>query len=339
MVRIRLIQASRITHHERTLMTYFYKITLGWLILFTFLIPWPAQADEPVQLILRNLPLQDDRLLVMTIQLENVTDLYGAEIQLRYDSTQLKVRDEDPRLEGVQIAPGPLLAFDDRFVALNEANAQAGLIDFVFTLLKPALPINQAGVLATVAFEVTGSGPFKVEVAQAKFVSSKLTAMPVATTVLALAGPQDSEPVSPQPLAARFPWSWIWAITGILGIVITALLLFRQAAAGTGVTGSLPAARRVPGVTASPTHTAVLLTEQGRRAMAQGHPAQAYDRFSQAIELDPANAAAWLGKGLVAQQEIEKRICFQRALALEPGNIQAQMELQRLDTSIKGVLK
>lgn len=321
-------------------MIFLRKKFLGlWLILCLLFLPWPARADEPVQLILRNLPLQDDRLLVMTIQLENVADLYGAEIQLRYDSTQLKVRDEDPRLEGVQIAPGPLLAFDDRFVALNEANAQAGLIDFVFTLLKPALPINQAGVLATVAFEVTGSGPFKVEVAEAKFVSSKLTAMPVATTVLALAGPQDLEPVSPQPITTRFPLSGAWAIAGILGVVITALLLLRLLPAGSVVTGGLPGARRVPGVTASPTHTAVLLTEQGQRALVQGHPAQAYDRFSQAIELDPANAAAWLGKGLVAQQEIEKRICFKRALALEPGNTQARMELQRLDTSIKGVLK
>jgi hypothetical protein len=319
------------------LMTFLLKKILGlWLILCSLFLPWPAQADEPVQLILHNLPLQDDRLLVVTIQLENVVDLYGAEIQLRYDSAQLKVRDEDPRLEGVQIAPGPLLAFDDRFVALNEADAQAGLIDFVFTLLKPAPPINQAGVLATVAFEVTGSGPFKVEVAQAKFVSSKLTALPVATTALVLAGPQDLKSVLPQPVVTRFPFSWAWAIAGILGIVIIALLLLRLLPTGAAVTGGQPAARRVPGVTASPTHTAALLTEQGRRAMAQGHLAQAYDRFSQAIELDPANAAAWLGKGLVAQQETEKRICFQRALALEPDNTQAQMELQRLDTSMKG---
>lgn len=317
-------------------MTFYLRVILFWFVLLALFLPWPAQADEPVQLILRNLPLQDDRLLVMTIQLENVADLYGAEIQLRYDSTQLKVRDEDPRLEGVQIAPGPLLAFDDRFVALNEADAQAGLIDFVFTLLKPAPPINQAGVLATVAFEVTGSGPYKVEVAQAKFVSSKLTAMPVATTALALAGPQDLKSVSPQPIATRFPFSWAWAIAGILGVVIIALLLLRLLSAESVVTGSLPAARRVPGVTASPTHTAALLTEQGQRALAQGHPAQAYDRFNQAIELDPANAAAWLGKGLVAQQETEKRICFQRALALEPGNTQAHVELQRLDTSMKG---
>jgi hypothetical protein len=317
-------------------MTFYLRAILFLFVLLALFLPWPAQADEPVQLILHNLPLQDDRLLVVTIQLENVADLYGAEIQLRYDSTQLKVRDEDPRLEGVQIAPGPLLAFDDRFVALNEADAQAGLIDFVFTLLKPAPPINQAGVLATIAFEVTGSGPFKVEVAQAKFVSSKLTALPVATTALALTGRQDLKTASPQPTATKFPFSWAWAIAGILGIVIIALLLLRLLPTGAAVAGSQPAARRVPGVTASPTHTAALLTEQGRRAMAQGHLAQAYDRFSQAIELDPANAAAWLGKGLVAQQETEKRICFQRALALEPDNTQAQMELQRLDTSMKG---
>lgn len=318
-------------------MTFLFKTTLGlWLILFALFIPWPVQADEPVQLILRNLPLQDDRLLVVTIQLENVTDLYGAEIQLRYDPAQLKVRDEDPRLEGVQIAPGPLLAFDDRFVALNQADAQAGLIDFVFTLLKPAPPINEAGVLATVAFEVTGSGPFKVEVAQAKFVSSKLTALPVATTTLALAGPQDLKTVLSQPVVTRTPFSWAWVIAGILGIVTIALLVFRRLPAEAAATGGQLATRRVPGVTASTTRTAALLAEQGLRAKAQGDLAQAYDRFSQAIELDPANAAAWLGKGQVAEQETEKRICFQRALALEPGNAQAQAELQRLDTSIKG---
>lgn len=317
-------------------MTLLFKITLGlWLILFTLFLPLSARADEPVQLILRNLPLQDDRLLVMTIQLENVADLYGAEIQLRYDPAQLKVRDEDPRLEGVQIAPGPLLAFDDRFVALNQADAQAGLIDFVFTLLKPAPPISQAGVLATVAFEVTGSGPYKVEVAQAKFVSSKLTALPITTTALALAGPQDLKTASPPP-AGRSPFWWGWTIAGVIGIVIAALLLLRLLPTGTAAPVSQPAARRVPGGNASTTHTAILLAEQGRRAVAQGDLAQAYERFSQAIELDPANAAAWLGKGLVAQQDTEKRICFRRALALEPGNLQARTELQRLDPSFKG---
>ncbi|MCQ3978826.1 MAG: hypothetical protein DPW09_35835, partial [Anaerolineae bacterium] len=310
-------------------MTFSFKSILGlWLVLLPLLFAQPVRAEEPLRLILRNLPLQDDRLLVVTVQLENVTNLYGAEIQLRYDPSQLKVRDEDPRLEGVQIAPGPLLAFDDRFVALNRADAQTGMVDFVFTLLKPALPINKAGVLATVAFEVIGPGPLKVEVTEAKFVSSQLTAIPIETTDLALAGPPAGAVIQPQPAATPSSFGWGWAIAGVLGLVGVTLFLLRLLPKEETPT-IFPPLRPMPGVAPSPTRTAALLTEQAYRAMQQRDLAQAYERFSQAIELDPANAAAWLGKGLAAQQATEKRICFQRALALEPDNAQAQAELQQ----------
>jgi hypothetical protein len=316
-------------------MAFLFKQILGiWLILSLLLWPSPTQAEEPIQLILHNIPLQDDRLLVVTVQLENVTDLYGVEIQLSYDPTQLKVRDEDPRLEGVQIAPGPLLAFDDRFVALNQADAQAGLIDFVFTLLKPAPPINKAGVLATVAFEVKGGGPFKVEVTEAKFVSAQLTAIPVTTTDLTRVGPPHLSPALPQPVSPISSFGWGWVMGGILGGIILALLLLRLFPRGATAMGSQAAPRRVPSHAASPTQTAALLTGQGYRAAQQGRLAQAYDHFSQAIELDPASARAWLGKGQVAQPDAEKRICFQRALALDPTNTQVQAELQQLDTSV-----
>jgi len=319
-------------------MTFSFKSILGlWLVLLPLLFAQPVRADEPLRLILRELPLQDDRLLVVTVQLENVTDLYGAEIQLRYDPSQLKARDEDPRLAGAQIAPGPLLAFlDDRFVVLNQADAQTGLIDFVFTLLKPAPPINGDGVLATIAFEVIGAGPLKVEVTEAKFVSSQLTAIPIATTDLALAGPPAGAVIQPQPAAAPSSFGWGWAVAGVLGLVGVALLLLRLRPRAETADHVQPI-RRTPGTAPSPTRTAALLTEQAYRAMQQRDLAQAYERFSQAIELDPASAAAWLGKGLAAQQAAEKRICFQRALALEPDNAQAQAELQQLDTSTEGV--
>jgi hypothetical protein len=162
--------------------------------------------------------------------------------------------------------------------------------------------------------------------------------LPVATTALALARPEDLKTALPQPVVTSFSFSWAWAIAGILGIVTVTLLLLRLLPTGAAGTGGQPPARRVPAVAVSPTRIAALLAEQGQRAMMQGNLAQAYDHFSRAIELDPANAAAWLGKGLVAQQETEKRICFQRVLALEPANTQAQAELQRLDPSIKGLV-
>ncbi len=322
-------------------MIFLLKSVRGlWLILLLLVLPWPVQANGPAHLFLQNVPLQDDRLLVITVRLEDVVDLYGAEIQLHYDPAQLKVRDEDPRLEGVQIAPGPLLAFDGRFVAVNNVDTQAGLINFVFTLLKPAAPINQEGVLATVVFEVSGDGPFVIKVVQAKLVSSGLTAIPLTTTDLSLNGPQDLvSGAATQPVEAASPLGYVGVIVGVLGLLLVLSLLLWLRPRWLAVTtraGTLSVTRRISGAAGSATRTSALLTEQGNRAANQGDLAQAYERFSQAIELDPANAAAWLGKGLVAHQETEKRICFQRALALDPQNLLAQTELQLLDIHIEG---
>lgn len=311
-------------------MTSLFKLMLGlWLI---FALPWPVQTQEPTHLYLQNVPLQDDRLLVVTVQLKDVVDLYGAEVQLQFDPAQLKVRDEDPRLDGVQIAPGPLLAFDNRFVAANNADNQAGLIDFVFTLLKPAPPIQGEGVLATIMFEVSGNGPFKIQVKEAKLVSAHLMAMPITTTDLFIAEGQITNGASgPQSTLPTYRW-WIMAALFGLTLVLGLGLWFRFRWAGAAVVAGAPArSRRMPGSTGSSIRMAALLTEQGYRAIQQGDLTQAYEHFSRAIELDPANAMAWLGKGLVAQQETEKRICFQRALALNPQNTTAQAELQQLD--------
>jgi hypothetical protein len=321
-------------------MTFFLKVSIDWLVLLALFLPRSLQADEPAHLSLQNIPLQDERLLVVTVQLEDVVDLYGAEIQLHYDSAQLKVRDEDPRLNGVQIAPGPLLAFDDRFVAINNVDSQAGLINFVFTLLKPAPPINGEGVLATVVFEVTGNGPFALEVAQAKLVSSQLRAIPVVATNLALDRPPDAGSEVAPGTERALPPNYSGMIVGLSALLLALLLLFwlrSKWVMVTAGTGSPPLVGRISGAGGS-AQTSALLTEQGNRAARQGDLAQAYERFNQAIELDPANAAAWLGKGLVAQQETEKRICFQRALALDPQNLLAQTELKLLNTHLEGWL-
>lgn len=297
-----------------------------WVVVLACWLPQIVQADEPAHLILQNLPLQDDRLLVMTVQLERVADLYGAEIRLQYDPAQLKVQDADTRVEGVQIAPGPLVAVDDRFIVANNADPRTGLIDFVVTLLNPAPPINGQGILATVSFEMVGSGPFEVQVAEVKLVSPRFTALPVTVTNLRLdRSAAGAEAAFSPPGSGR----WIgWAAAAVaLALIPLFWLISKRPAA------PAPAGQSMPGLGHNSARTATLLTEQGQRALAQGDLPQAYDRFSQAIELDPANTAAWLGKGLVAGQTIEKRICFQRVLALDPHHTQAQTELQQLEVT------
>ncbi|MBC8254180.1 MAG: hypothetical protein H8E35_09125, partial [Ardenticatenia bacterium] len=129
------------------------------LVLLLLVLSLPVQAEDPTRLYLQAAALQDERLLVVDVVVADVVDLYGAEVQLRYDPVQLEVQDANPRLDGVQIAPGAFLAAGDRFVVSNKVDVEAGLINFVVTLLNPAPPVSGTGVLATVAFRIVGSGP------------------------------------------------------------------------------------------------------------------------------------------------------------------------------------
>ena len=99
--------------------------------------------------------------------------------------------------------------------------------------------------------------------------------------------------------------------------------------------GGRTSSRKIPGSARSSIRFSALLTQQGNYALNQGSMQKAYELFSRAIELDPANGEAWLGKGQVAQQKTEKRICFQRVLALNPDNTTAKTELQQLEEYAK----
>ncbi|MCS7261144.1 MAG: hypothetical protein NZ765_10245 [Anaerolineae bacterium] len=278
---------------------------------------------------LQPIPLQDPRQLVLNLMVADVVDLYGVDVQLRYDPSQLRVEDANPRLEGIQIAPGLLLAADERFIVTNRVDLSTGLISFAATLLGPAPPVSGEGVLATIAFQLLGHGPYSVEIVRAQLVSSDLTTIPVVSESLVLSAPLDVSSVERRD-AALWGW-WLLGIGGVLLILVAFAIVYqrRRAAIFKGAvvvhnSGTLMAEK-------SAIEMARLLAEQGRRAMQQGSLELAHELFSRAVERDPANSEAWLGKGLVAQQISEKRICFQRVLALDPHNPVAQAELQQLE--------
>ncbi len=314
-------------------MTFTVKIiTLLWLILSLFLAVRPVQAEGPTRLYLQNVPLQDEKLLVVNVELADVADLYGAELQLRYDPAQLRVRDDNPRLAGVQIAPGPLLAFDDRFVATNRVDPAAGVIEFVFTLLRPAAPISGQGVLATVVFEILGDGPFTVEVSNVQLVSSASQPVPVVAEDFQLSDDFTSTVSSASAISTGPARGW-WLSLGLLiilvGLGVWLVRLRLRQAEPVPLEPISVSARPRPDQADSVAKSAGLLTRQANRLLEQGNMPGAYELFSQAIELDPGNVEAWLGKGLVAQQEMERTICFQRVLTLDPDNEVARRELQR----------
>ncbi|MCB0209278.1 MAG: hypothetical protein KDJ52_08110 [Anaerolineae bacterium] len=288
------------------------------------------QLNNTARLTLQNIPLQDEKLLIVNVNLADVSDMYGAELQVRYNPAQLKVRDNDTRLDGIQIKPGPLIAFDNRFVVQNMADPETGTVDFAFTLLRSATPIEGEGVLATIVFEILGSGPYTLDFGDVQLVSSRFEAIPVETEGLVI--DTGTEAGSGETGSTASNQIGLTVVVGgglILSVILLVILSLRLSGGRVPATPS-PAARRMPGASGFSTRSSALLSQQGIRAMDQGHTMQAYELFSQAIELDPANVEAWLGKGLVAQQETEKRICLQRVLALDPDNATAKTVLQQL---------
>lgn len=85
------------------------------------------------------------------LMLTDVRGLYGAEIHLRFDPEALRVVDTAPDTDGVQLEPGTLPAPD--FVVQNEANNDAGTIDYAVTQLPPSKPGEGNGVIARITLQ------------------------------------------------------------------------------------------------------------------------------------------------------------------------------------------
>lgn len=311
-----------------------------------------AQQSDEAQLYLRLGPFQEKDVLYVDIFLTNVTNLYGVEIQLQYDPDQLTVRDQDHVTSGHQIILSSLLSADDRLVFINSADPKTGLIRIATTLLNPAPPVNEEGVLASIIFDVKeeNTHPITVKVVNVKLIANDITQIPVVAHDLILdvnggtpiaATPQSTvdpsatmelgvtvTPTTSPISTSTMTWVGFTALgIGLVLVMVIVLVLWRSQPATTPLK---PAVRKMPGATFSAGRSSALLIRQGNEAMARSDFETAYEYFSQAVELDPANAEAWLGKGLVAQQESEKKICLHRALSLDPENQTAKMALKQI---------
>jgi LysM repeat protein len=85
------------------------------------------------------------------IRIENVSDLFGAEVHLTFDPALLEGVDADAGKAGVQIQPGTFLSPD--FTAQNEVDQAAGKVDFAISQMAPHGPVSGSGVLATITFK------------------------------------------------------------------------------------------------------------------------------------------------------------------------------------------
>ena len=73
------------------------------------------------------------------------------------------------------------------------------------------------------------------------------------------------------------------------------------------------------------------LLRQGAAAARVGERKAAQEAFRQATETAPENKEAWLGLAGAVESLAEKRVCFERVLAIEPDNADAQAGLAWVD--------
>lgn len=119
------------------------------LLFAVLLAPWhPAVAADPLQV--RVFPVEGHFAVGHDFQVEvwveNVSGLYGADIQLSFDPTLLAVLDANSAQPGVQVMPrADLLAPD--LVVRRDADNGVGTIWYAVTQLNPRLPVSGSGAL------------------------------------------------------------------------------------------------------------------------------------------------------------------------------------------------
>ena len=100
--------------------------------------------------------------VVVTLYVQDVQNLYGADIGLSFDPAVLEVVDANPSVAGVQIQPLDTFLKPDFVVTAKACNvvdpadpdcAVAGRVRYVATQVNPSLPASGSGPLAAVTFK------------------------------------------------------------------------------------------------------------------------------------------------------------------------------------------
>lgn len=132
-------------------MLFSRTLLIAFLLWFTGLATGAmAQGEATVSLSPAQLNIPVGGTAIVDIRIDNVSNLYGSHVVLRFDPSVVAVVDASPQAEGVQIAGGNL--FSGAFLALNTADNVMGSVAYALTLLAPAPTIQGGGVLASVTF-------------------------------------------------------------------------------------------------------------------------------------------------------------------------------------------
>ena len=109
------------------------------------------------------------QLLTVDIYVENVTELYAADVRLSFDTTMAHVYDADPVASGIQILILDEFISPD-FVVRKNADNVAGTIWYAATQVNPSEPVSGSGPLARIILQPQRAGSFIMPITYQKIV-------------------------------------------------------------------------------------------------------------------------------------------------------------------------
>ena len=145
--------------------------------------PVAAQSGTMVRVIPPTQMSSPGATVGVDVRIDDVADLYGAEIHLQFDPTLLAVQDANATQPGTQVVLGALLTSGGTgtySVGANSADNAAGTVDVANTLMNPAPPVSGSGVFAHINFTALTSGVSSVQIASAILADRNANRLPFA---------------------------------------------------------------------------------------------------------------------------------------------------------------
>ena len=127
-----------------------FGLVLGLVVIGVSAVPFQAQsvaagADEATLSLTLPTTIEGCAEAQIAVRVNNVTDLYGSDIKLKFASDVLEVVDFDPALDGIQVENGGFL--QPGYVVRNVADNAVGTIQYALTQVNPTAPASGSGVL------------------------------------------------------------------------------------------------------------------------------------------------------------------------------------------------
>ncbi len=169
-----------------------------------------AQSSATVLLDPSSATVSAGETVVVDVQIQDATELFGADVRLKYDPAVVEVVDANTLVPGTQIESGsfPDISSGMGFVAQNTVDPEEGTIGYAMTLLSPAKPVSGSGTLALITFQ--GKAPGSSTISFASALLSDVNANQIPSTemdgTIAVAGePAPSATPEPAPTETLTP--------------------------------------------------------------------------------------------------------------------------------------